>query len=84
MVGDHSHTGFDILARSDLIITVGLGLCIAYGLFYTDAHMRDAQSHNQKHDHRMEHNHTDDATAVQYGRVSTGTPSYLSGIGGWY
>ena len=38
----------------------------------------------EKHDHRMEHNHTDDAMAVQYGRVSTGTPSYLAGIGGWY
>ena len=38
----------------------------------------------ERHDHRMDHNHTDDDMARQYGRVRTGVPDYLAGIGGWY
>lgn len=38
----------------------------------------------QRHNHGMAHNHTVDDTARQYGRVTTGTASYLSGISGWY
>ena len=45
---------------------------------------RDRLDLLEKHQHPMQHNHTVDAMAVQYGRVSTGTPYYLAGIGGWY
>ena len=38
----------------------------------------------QRHNHGMAHNHTVDDTARQYGRVRTGVPDYLAGIGGWY
>ena len=78
--GEILASAYNRLLKNDLILVtiIGVGLLLTTSL--TAYH--DTEGH--KHTHRMNHNHTDDAMAVQYGRVSTSTPSYLAGIGGWY
>ena len=71
----------DRLVKNDLmliaIITVGLVLTTSLTAYHdTEGHVLAP-----KHDHDMTHKHMDDGGS---GRMRTGTPSYLSGIGGWY
>jgi hypothetical protein len=85
MVEEHFHPGtgeafqkvYNHVGGAIFAVSVIIGVNMLF-------HLYNGHKLAPKHDHRMDHNHTDDAMAVQYGRANTGTPDYLSGIGGWY
>ena len=57
-----------------------VGLLSLLSMYDMERHTQSIDSH-PKHDHAMQHYHTDETS---YGRVRTGAPGYLSGISGWY
>ncbi len=90
MVQQDINSNFNELSRRGnqtdfaLAVVAGLvGLLSLLSFFDTIDMERHAQSidSHPKHDHAMQHYHTDETS---YGRVRTGAPGYLSGISGWY
>lgn len=76
----HIDSNFSIIKSGIIVLSVA-SLYVLY--LYVD---HDKRGHvlAPKHNHHMDHNHTEDSPDGIVGRWATSPPHYLSGVGGWY